>query len=136
MKKGIIAIIGLILVISIVIVIEKFISFSNLQTITKNPFSTLEILGERINLKENERTYQTEIDCSTLTDPNTQVISYNLKEKYASSKITITTKVFNNNTLLTSDYQNITDIDTNISIVDPKSQYEQVFHFISKCKTE
>lgn len=139
MKKELSIVIGLISIIVIVIigiVIERFIYYGNLQTITDNPFDTVEILGEKIRFKDNVRTYETELDCSSLTDPNTQIFYYRLSEKYLSSKISVSTKVFSNNTLLTAEYKNITDIDTIVSIVNPKEDYEQIYHFNAKCKID
>ena len=44
--------------------------------------------------------------------------------------------MFSNNTLLTTEYKNITDIDTIVSIVNPKEDYEQIYHFNAKCKID
>lgn len=134
--KAVIALATLLFAVIMILFLKNYISYVNLRTITKNPFNTIEILGQKIRLKDNERTYKIETDCKTLTDENVQILYYRLNEKNKDYKITVSNKIFNGQNVITTDYSNITEIETNISIFDPKNKYEQIYHITSTCKID
>lgn len=123
--------IALILV-ALIILTKSHISYIKLEKVTSAPFSTIEILGQKIRLKDSERTYNIEIDCTQLKSENDQIVYYRFNEKYKDSNVSVSSKVFSGD-MITNNYQNITSIEINLSIKDPKNQYEQIYHINSTC---
>ena len=135
-KKMVIGLASILFTVLLILFIQNYVSYVNLRKVTKSPFSIIEVLGQKIRLKDSERTYNVDIKCDSLTDANTQILYYRLNEKYNDYKITVSNKVFNNQNVVTDDYKNITEIDTNISIIDPKNKYEQVYHIKATCQID
>lgn len=137
MKKEnyiIIALIAILILVILSIFIRNYTSFKDSLEIASNPFNTLEILDEKVRLKENERTYSIEVDCSTIIDENTQLVYYQLAEPHKKSTITVTSKIYKNNEVITSNYKEATNIETIISVFDNKKIYEQIYHINATCK--
>lgn len=135
MKKENSIVIGLSIIFTIIIIsifTKNYLGYKNDSTISNTPFIQVEILNQKIRLKENIRTYKTKIECDSL-NKNEQIIYYRLKEKYKSYKIKATSKIFKKNKLLTDSYKGATNIDINLSITDPKEQYEQIYHLEATC---
>lgn len=135
MKKELKIVVGLaiaLILVALIILTKSHISYIKLEKVTSAPFSTIEILEQKIRLKDNERTYNTEIDCTQLKSSNDQIVYYRFNEKYKDSSVSVSSKVFSGDTI-TSDYKNITAIEVNLSIKDPKNQYEQIYHINATC---
>ncbi len=121
-----------IMLVTLILLIKNHLSYSDLKKVTSTPFKTIEILGQKINLNNNERTYSQEIDCSSLKSDNDQIINYSFNDHFKYSTISITSKVFSDNTI-TNDYKDVTSIDINISVKDSKNKYEQIYHINAIC---
>lgn len=135
MKRENYIVIGLIVIFTIVIIsifTKNYLEYKNDSTISNTPFNSIEILNQKIRLKENIRTYKTQIDCSSL-NKNEQILYYRLKEEYKDYQIKATSKIFKKNKLLTDDYIGATNIDINVSIIDPNNKYEQIYHLEAIC---
>lgn len=129
-------IIGLIIILLAVVLFiftRNYITYHNVYHITSNPFNTIEILGKKVRLKDNLRTYELEVDCQELQE-HEQITYYRLNEEYKDFKITINTKIFKNNKLIEKDLNEATSLDINISVTDENEEYEQVFHINTICE--
>ena len=135
MRKENYIIIGLITILGIVllsIITKNYFTYRNVTIVTKNPFDTIEILGQKVRLKENVKTYDVEIDCTEMAE-NEQILYYRLNEEYKESIISVSAKVYDDKTIIEENFQNATNIDVNISVFDENKKYEQVFHIKVKC---
>ena len=132
-NKIVIAVLFIGLLVSIFILYIKLIPYKEESELTKNPFSTIKILNQEIDLQSNTRLYTNTIDCTNL-EVNEQILSYNLKEDYENYKIKASIKVFKDNELLKDDYDEATNIETEIIVNDENKLYEQIFIIKSTCQ--
>ena len=94
-------IISLLILLGIVVIFifsRNYLKYKNIYHVTSNPFNTIEIVGKKVRLKDNLRTYDLEVDCSELSE-HEQITYYRLNEDYKDFKISVATKVFKNNKL-------------------------------------
>lgn len=135
MKKENYIVIGLASIFTIVMIslfAKNYFEYRNLSIISNNPFNSIEILGQRIRLKETARTYEVEIDCNDLEE-NTQIFYYRLKEEYTDYKIAVSSKVYKDNKIITENFEDATAVDINVSVLDANEEYEQVYHIKATC---
>lgn len=135
LKYPAIILLSIFIIVILVLIVKKYNSCTSLSAITKNPFDTIEILDEKVRLRENIKTYEIETDCSNIKDKNEQIVYYRLNEEYKASKITVKTYVFSNDKLLTEDYEDVTDIEAILSIT-VKNKYEHVYNVKATCKQD
>lgn len=131
-KNIIIGLIIILVCVTIFILTKNYINYSNTNRITSNPFNTIEIVGKKLRLKDNQRTYDLEVDCSNLKE-NEQITYYRLNEDYKEFKISINTKIFKDKKIIEKDLNEATALDINISVMDEKEKYEQVIHINATC---
>lgn len=133
--KIIIGLITVLLLVFIVIITKNYFTYRKISIITQNPFNSVEILGQKVRLKDTVKTYEVDIDCSEIEEFEEEVVYYRLNEKYKDSIIEVDSKVFKNNELIENakDYKKATDIIVNISVFDEEEKYEQVYHIKAKC---
>lgn len=139
MKKENIIIISLLAILVIVITsifIRNYSSYKTNLKIASNPFNTIEVLDEKVRLKDNERTYSVDVDCSKIVDENTQIIYYQLTETHRKSTIKVESKILKDNEVLTTGLNRARSIDTIISVFDSNETYEQIYHINATCTNE
>lgn len=136
MKKEnyiIITLSSILFVVILLILVKNYITYKHITTISKNPFNTIEVLGQKIRLKDNTRTYKLPVECKELSNENNQIIYYRLDEKYKDSKITVSSKILKDNKLLIDDYKGATNLEFVLSVLDSQEDYEQIFHISATC---
>lgn len=136
MKKEKIIIVSLITILCTVVLIiltKNYITYRNVNHITKNPFNTIEVVGQKVRLKDNLKTYEVEVDCSKLEE-NEQILYYRLNEDYKDFKISVSTIVFKNKKVIETNIKEATSMETNISVFDENEKYEQVYHIKTICE--
>lgn len=122
------------IIVSLFLFIKKYNEYKNITIITSNPFKEIKILNQNIEINNKERSYTKTIDCSSLIDKNTEIISYNLKENYQDYKISISTKLYNENYVIIDDFNNISNMEINMFITDPQDTYEQLYYIKAICE--
>ncbi len=133
-KYFFITLISLLIIVLLIIFIKNYYSYKQINDLAITPFNKLSILNTKIELQDNKRIYNIEIDCTNLKEPNTQIVNYELNKSFKDSLITINTKIYNNNELLENNYEHITNINTLISITNKNKEYEQLYYINSICK--
>lgn len=136
MKKEnyiIIALLAILMIVILSILVKNYNTCKVNLITSSNPFNTLEILDEKVRLKENERTYNMELDCSKLIDENTQIVYYQLAESHRNATISVETKLFKENEIITTNLNEATNLETIISILDNQKTYEQIYHIKATC---
>ncbi len=138
MKKHIIFHILTTIIIFIVLLViynKQIDYYNNLEYITNNPFNIINILGTKITPSNSKRTYNVEVDCTKL-QPNNEITSFILKESYQDFKVSVKSTIYNNNKVLIDNYENASNIETIIQVVDKEKNYEQLYTINAICKTE
>lgn len=133
-KKLFIALISILVLVLLIIFIKNYHTYKEVYDVAQMPFSSLSILNNEIKLENNQRTYNLTIDCSSLKDENTQIISYKLLKENEESNLSISTKIYDNDKVLTDTYEHITSINAIINISDKNKIYEQIFVINATCK--
>lgn len=136
MKKEnyiIIALLAILMIVILSILVKNYNTCKVNLITSSNPFNTLEILDEKVRLKENERTYNMELDCSKLIDENTQIVYYQLAESHRNATISVETKLFKETEIITTNLNEATNLETIISILDNQKTYEQIYHIKATC---
>jgi len=136
MKKEkiiIISLASLLVFVTIFIFVKNYITYRKISIITQNPFNTIEVLGNKIRLKDNIKTYKEEIDCGEVTT-NEQLLYYRLNSDYKEFKVSVTSFAFQDDKLITEDFNTATSFDFNISVFDKDKEYEQVYHISATCQ--
>ena len=133
-KKLFIVLISTLIIVLLFIFTKNYHTYKEVYDATTMPFSSLSILNNDLDLKANERVYNLNIDCSSLKDENTQIISYQLLKEATESNLSISTKIYNNDQVLTDTYDHITSINATISVTNPNKTYEQVFIINATCE--
>ncbi len=133
-KKLFIVLISILIIVLLFIFTKNYHTYKEVYDATTMPFSSLSILNNDLDLKANERVYNLNIDCSSLKDENTQIISYQLLKEATESNLSISTKIYNNDQVLTDTYDHITSINATISVTNPNKTYEQVFIINATCE--
>ncbi len=133
-KKFFIFLISLLIIVLIIIFFKNYNLYKEMYEVSKMPLSSLSILNNEIKLEDNKHTYNINIDCSSLKDPNNQIISYDLFKYAEKANISITTKIYDGDKVLTDDYSHLTSINTSLSITDQNKKYEQVFVINATCE--
>lgn len=134
MKKGksiIIILIFFLIITCLVIFSKNYLTYLNRTKITNNPFESLKIMNQEISLKDNQKTYEQEIECLE-TEENEQIISYVLKDDFQNAKVKVNTIVYKDNEILKEKYNEATNIDIIISIT--YKDYEQIYNLKNTCK--
>jgi len=126
-----ITIIGLL--IFIFLLYKELNEYKEEALLTRNPFTEIKILNQKVELNNINKLYKQSIDCTNL-NMNEQILSYRIiegKEKY---KVSTNIKIFKDNKLLKDNYKEATDIETKIIIKDDKNKYEQIYIIESTCQ--
>lgn len=126
--------ISLLIIVLLIVYVRRYNTYKNFYEVAKMPFETLSILDNKVELADNQKSYNLQLDCSSLKDENTQIVSYTLQKGALDSNITISSKVYNGDSIVKTDYSQITSINTIISIVDPEKKYEQIFSINATCE--
>lgn len=101
--------------------------------LSRSPFTEIKILNQKVELNKIDRLYKNSIDCSNLHE-NEQIVSYKLVEGKENYKVSTNIQLFNDNKLLTTHYQNTTNLITRLTIKDDKNNYEQIYIIESTCQ--
>lgn len=101
--------------------------------LTRNPFTEIKILNQKVELNNTNKLYKHNIDCSNLK-VNEQIISYKLVEGKENYKVSTTIKVFKDNKILKDNYKDATNIETILTIKDNNKLYEQIYIIESTCQ--
>ncbi len=101
--------------------------------LSRSPFTEIKILNQKVELNKIDRLYKNSIDCSNLHE-NEQIVSYKLVEGKENYKVSTNIQLFNDNKLLTTNYQNTTNLITRLTIKDDKNNYEQIYIIESTCQ--
>ena len=101
--------------------------------LSRSPLTEIKILNQKIETNKIDRLYKNSIDCSNLQE-NEQIISYKLVEGKENYKVSTNIQIFKDNKLLTTNYQEATNIITRLTIKDKNNQYEQIYIIESICQ--
>jgi hypothetical protein len=101
--------------------------------LSRSPLTEIKILNQKIEINKIDRLYKNSIDCSNLQE-NEQIISYKLVEGKENYKVSTNIQIFKDNKLLTTNYQEATNIITRLTIKDKNNQYEQIYIIESTCQ--
>lgn len=101
--------------------------------LSRSPLTEIKILNQKIEINKIDRLYKNSIDCSNLQE-NEQIISYKLVEGKENYKVSTNIQIFKDNKLLTTNYQEATNIITRLTIKDKNNQYEQIYIIESICQ--
>ena len=101
--------------------------------LSRSPFTEIKILNQKVELNKIDRLYKNSIDCSNLHE-NEQIVSYKLVEGKENYKVSTNIQLFNDDKLLTTHYQNTTNLITRLTIKDDKNNYEQIYIIESTCQ--
>lgn len=133
-KKFFIFLISLLIIVLTIIFFKNYNLYKEMYEVSKMPLSSLSILNNEVKLEDNQHTYNINIDCSSLKDPNNQIISYDLFKFAEKANVSIATKIYDGDKVLTDDYSHLTSINTSLSITDQNKKYEQVFVINATCE--
>ena len=133
LKLPAIILVAIFIIVILILVVRKYNSCTSLTTITKNPFDTIEILDEKVRLREDKKTYEIEVDCSKIKDDNEQIVYYRLNEEYKASKVSVKTYVFDENYLIEEDFKDMTSVEAILSIT-VKNKYEHIYNIKATCE--
>lgn len=112
---------------------KKLSSYKDEAVLTRNPFTEIKILNQKVELNKTDRAYKHNIDCSKL-EINSQILSYSLNKGKENYKVTASIKVFKDNIVLKDNYEESTNIETKIIIKDENKLYEQIYLIESTCQ--
>ena len=112
---------------------KKLSPYKDEALLTRNPFTEIKILNEKVELNKTDRVYKHNVDCSKL-QLNSQILSYTLNKGKENYKVTASIKVFKDNIVLKDNYEEATNIETKIIIKDENKLYEQVYLIESTCQ--
>lgn len=101
--------------------------------LSRSPLTEIKILNQKIEINKIDRLYKNSIDCSNIQE-NEQIISYKLVEGKENYKVSTNIQIFKDNKLLTTNYQEATNIITRLTIKDKNNQYEQIYIIESICQ--
>lgn len=121
------------LLILIFLLYKELNSYREEALLTRNPFTEIKILNQKVELNNKNKLYKNNIDCSNLK-VNEQIISYKLVEGKENYKVSTTIKVFKDNKILKDNYKDATNIETHITIKDNNNLYEQIYIIESTCQ--
>ena len=135
--KIVITLISAVFLLTISLLIKNYVAYSKVHEITRNPLDSLEILGERIFLRQEQRTYELTADCNSIKSNEDQIVYYRLGENFKDSKVNVDIELFSDKKLLTEEYKKITHVNAIISIdIDNGESFEQIFNVKVTCDTE
>ena len=126
-------------IIIIGLIIFNILSYKELKQykeeslLSRNPFTEIKILNQKVELNKKNRLYKNHIDCSNIQE-NEPIISYKLVEGKETYKVSPNIKLINNTKILTSNYKDITNILTRLTVKDENNKYEQIFTIESTCQ--
>ena len=132
-KRLIVILIIISLLIFIVMLLKKVNQYKELYVLTQNPFSKISILNQNVILNNTDRLYIKSVDCNNLT-PNEQIVYFTLKESKENYKVSVFINIYENNKLLTDNYEKATNIETRLIVKDSNKQYEQIYVIESICQ--
>lgn len=135
--KIVITLISAVFLLTISLLIKNYTAYSKVHEITRNPLDSLEVLGERVYLRQEQRTYEIKANCDDLKSSEDQIVYYRLGENFKDSKVDLNIEVFSNNKLLKEEYKKVTHLNTILSIdIDNGENFEQIFNVKVTCETE
>ena len=94
-------------------------------------FKTISVLDDNIQIKDNIKKYEIEVDCSLL-DLNRQIIAYELNDEYRGSNVSVNINVYKKDKLLKEDYKDATNMD--IVLLQKDKGEENIYLINALCK--
>ena len=133
-EKIVISILLLILIAVISIVLyNNYNKYKVKAQVSKYAFSLVEILGEKVKLTDDIRSYEVDRNCAGIEE-NSAILNYRLTETKEDFKVRVSSISYRENTILTEKINEATNIDYTLSVIDPDNTYEQIYRFKIKCK--
>ena len=132
-NKILVSIIIISLLLFSILLYKELKTYQEESYITRNPFQEIKILNQKVELNKTNRLYKNNIDCSKLNE-NEQIVSYKLVEGKENYKVSTNIQILKNNNLLTTNYQEATNIITRLTIKDDNNKYEQIYIIESTCQ--
>ena len=133
-KKLFIILISLLIIVLLIVFIKNYNLYQKQYEVSRMPLSSLSILNNEVELSDSKRSYSLNIDCSSLKDENTQIVSYQLQRYALEDNISISSVIYDGNKVLTDNYDHLTSLNTTIKISDKNKTYEQVFVINATCE--
>ena len=112
---------------------KNYTKYQQQAQVSKYAFSLVEILGEKVKLIDNIRSYEIERSCAGI-DENSAILNYRMTETKEDFKVSVSSISYREGEILTEKINEATNIDYTISIIDPDNTYEQIYRFNIKCK--
>lgn len=128
-KKILVYILGLVLIIGVFIFTKNKETNEVINALNSNALTEIIINNNFVDLKEDIKDYELEIDCSKI-DLKEQFIYYELSSVYKDSKVTLRTNVYKNEELI-EDITEATNL--NIKLEVNKDNYKQIFTINAAC---
>lgn len=128
-KKVLVYIFGLLLIIGVFIFTKNKETNEVINALNSNALTEIIINNNFVDLKEDIKDYELEIDCSKI-DLKEQFIYYELSSVYKDSKVTLRTNVYKNEELI-EDITEATNL--NIKLEVNKDNYKQIFTINAAC---
>ena len=133
-KKLFIILISLLIIVLLIVFIKNYNLYQKQYEVSRMPLSSLSILNNEVELSDSKRSYNLNIDCSSLKDENTQIVSYQLQRYALEDNVSISSVIYDGNKVLTDNYDHLTSLNTTIKISDKNKTYEQVFVINATCE--
>ncbi len=120
----------------IVFIVVLILSFSfavqkskeNTEKLYESPLSSVTILGNKLILEPEKRTYSAVVDCNNYEE-NTSIINYKLRVK--ATDVIVNSVFYKDYRLLDKPSKDMTNFDINLSLRTKKQ--EIVYHFVLTC---
>ncbi len=133
-EKIVITILLLILIAVISVVQYKnYTKYKQKAQVSKYAFSLVEILGEKVKLTDDIRSYEVERNCAGIEE-NTAILNYRMTETKEDFKVKVSSISYREDQIINEKLNEATNIDYTLSVIDPDNTYEQIYRFNIKCK--
>ena len=116
-----------------VVIYKNYNIYKDKAQISKYAFSLVEILGEKVKLTDDIRSYEIDRYCAGIEE-NTSIINYRMTETKEDFKVKVSSIAYKEDTIIKEKMNEATNIDYTISVFDPDNTYEQIYRFKIKCK--
>jgi hypothetical protein len=115
------------------VIYKNYYKYKDKAQVSKYAFSYVEILGEKVKLTDEVRSYEVDRNCAGIEE-NTSIINYRMTETKEDFKVNVTSISYREDKILKENINEATNIDYTLSITDPNNTYEQIYRFKIKCK--
>lgn len=130
-------VISLLLILIVVFFVSVQLSvdkYNNLKKMINSPIDSIEIMDNKIRLKENKKSYEANIDCKEITDINEQIVYYRLKDEFKDSEVSVSTILLSGKEVITDNTKDLSQINVNLSIKSKDyDNYEQIYNIKAIC---